>query len=432
MFDVIVAITPNNGIGYNGSIPWHCSEDLRRFRKMTMGKILIVGRKTYETLPEMDGRICLVLSRNTENPHTFPSFTSALEYSKIFKKEVMVIGGASVYAEAFAHPECGKVHVTRIFTDVLCDTFIPDITKMGFRKTSQVKHAQYSFEKYEKTDHEEYQYLDLVRKVLDEGQLKMDRTNVGTLSCFGATMRFSLKDGTLPLLTTKRVFFRGILRELLWFIKGSTDARELSEQGVHIWDGNASREFLDSRGLCYEEGVLGPVYGYQWRSFGGNYPEMDGIDQIVNLIHLIRNEPNSRRMILCAWNPAQQDQMALPPCHILSQFYVSQGKLSCQMYQRSADIGLGVPFNIASYALLTHMIAHVCGLRAGEFIHVIGDAHIYQNHASSLLSQLDRKPRPFPTIHFKNNRQDIDEFEFDDFELRNYQPHKAIKLDLAV
>ncbi|KAI7686435.1 hypothetical protein SSS_09079 [Sarcoptes scabiei] len=243
--------------------------------------------------------------------------------------------------------------------------------------------------------HDEHEYLDLIKLVLEKGIEKKDRTGVGTISCFGTQSRYSLRDQTLPLLTTKRVFYRGIIEELLWFIRGSTDSKELSKKNVKIWDANGSREFLDSLGFNdREEGDLGPVYGFQWRHFGAEYVDKNadyegqGVDQLSKLIETIKTNPNDRRMILCAWNAKDLSQMALPPCHCLVQFYVGNDELSCQLYQRSGDIGLGVPFNIASYALLTHIIAHVCQLKAGEFVHTIGDAHIYRNHIDALKEQV--------------------------------------------
>ena len=287
--------------------------------------------------------------------------------------------------------------------------------------------------------HPEVQYLDLVREILSCGVVKRDRTGVGTKSIFGRSMRFSLRDGVMPLLTTKRVFWRGVAVELLWFVSGDTSAQTLRDQDVHIWDGNSTREYLDSIGLVHrEERDLGPVYGFQWRHFGAKYESAHadyagkGVDQLRDLVHTIKSNPDSRRMILSAWNPADMSEMALPPCHVMSQFYVADGELSCQMYQRSADMGLGVPFNIASYALLTHMLAHVCGLRAGEFVHVIGDCHIYRNHEEALREQITREPRPFPRIRIRARGQGIDDFRFDDFELEGYDPWDKLKMDVAV
>ncbi|MCU7936102.1 MAG: thymidylate synthase [Candidatus Thiodiazotropha sp. (ex Dulcina madagascariensis)] len=262
------------------------------------------------------------------------------------------------------------------------------------------------------------QYLDLMRHVRDFGQVKADRTGTGTLSVFGYQMRFDLGDG-FPALTTKRLHLRSIIHELLWFLKGDTNIRYLKENGVSIWD-----EWAD------ENGDLGPVYGYQWRSWPA--PEGGRIDQISQLVQQIRQNPDSRRLIVSAWNPAQVEHMALPPCHCLFQFYVADGRLFCQLYQRSADIFLGVPFNIASYALLTMMLAQVTGLEPGEFIHTFGDAHLYSNHLQQVEQQLAREPRTLPVMRINPQVRDIFGFRYEDFELLDYDPHPHIKAPVAV
>lgn len=262
------------------------------------------------------------------------------------------------------------------------------------------------------------QYLDLMRHVLQNGVTKSDRTGTGTRSVFGYQMRFNLADG-FPALTTKKLHLKSIIHELLWFLSGDTNIRYLKENGVRIWD-----EWAD------KNGDLGRVYGAQWRSWRGANGET--IDQIRNLVQQIQTNPDSRRLIVSAWNPAEVDSMALPPCHALFQFYVANGKLSCQLYQRSADIFLGVPFNIASYALLTLMLAQVCGLQAGEFIHTLGDAHLYNNHLEQARLQLTREPRPLPKMHINPDVRDIFAFKFDDFELQDYDPHPHIKAQVSV
>ena len=261
-------------------------------------------------------------------------------------------------------------------------------------------------------------YLDLMRHVLEHGTDKSDRTGTGTRSVFGYQMRFNLQDG-FPLLTTKKLHLRSIIHELLWFLRGDTNIQYLHNNNVTIWD-----EWAD------ENGDLGPVYGYQWRS----WPTPDGgsIDQIANLIEQIKRNPDSRRLIVSAWNPALVDEMALPPCHAMFQFYVADGKLSCQLYQRSADIFLGVPFNIASYALLTMMAAQVCGLQAGEFVHTLGDAHLYSNHFEQTKLQLTREPRTLPKMTLNPAVRDISAFTFEDFTLTGYDPHPHIKAAVAV
>jgi thymidylate synthase len=262
------------------------------------------------------------------------------------------------------------------------------------------------------------QYLDLMELILSRGVEKHDRTGTGTLSVFGHQMRFALDEG-FPLVTTKKLHLKSIVHELLWFLAGDTNVRYLQEHGVRIWD-----EWADERG------ELGPVYGQQWRS----WPAQDGktIDQIGNVVAMIKRNPDSRRLIVTAWNPAEVDNMALPPCHCLFQFYVAEGKLSCQLYQRSADVFLGVPFNIASYALLTQMMAQVTGYKPGDFIHTLGDAHLYLNHLEQARLQLSRAPKPLPTMRLNSAVKDIFAFRYEDISIENYDPHPHIKAAVAV
>ncbi len=294
------------------------------------------------------------------------------------------------------------------------------------------------------------QYLDLLRRIKTEGVVRGDRTGTGTKSIFGHQMRFDLSAG-FPLLTTKKVYLKGIIHELLWFLSGDTNIRYLVENSVHIWDNDAFRFYnelcirhgvlpLDREAFLAAAGELSPidgyrfgdlnhVYGYQWRS----WPKPDGgvIDQIAQAVELIRHNPESRRIIVSAWNVAEVDDMALPPCHVLFQFYVAEGRLSCQLYQRSADTFLGVPFNIASYALLTQMMAQVCGLQVGEFIHTTGDTHLYLNHMQQVDEQLTRTPRPLPSICLNPDVKSIFDFRYEDFSLEGYDPHPAIKADMS-
>lgn len=262
------------------------------------------------------------------------------------------------------------------------------------------------------------QYLQLLKHILDTGVDRTDRTGTGTRSVFGYQMRFDLSAG-FPLLTTKKLHIKSVIYELLWFLRGETNVRWLQERGVKIWD-----EWAD------ENGDLGPVYGSQWRS----WPDGRGgtIDQIANVVSSIRTKPDSRRHIVTAWNPAEVDDMALPPCHCLFQFYVAEGKLSCQLYQRSADVFLGVPFNIGSYALLTHMMAQVTGLEVGEFVHSFGDVHLYKNHFEQAETQLNREPRPLPRLTVNPEKTDIFDFVFEDFQITGYDPHPHIKAEVAV
>lgn len=308
-----------------------------------------------------------------------------------------------------------------------------------------------------KFNHEEYQYLNLIQNILDNGTWEEGR-NGKTKSIFGASMRFSLRDGKIPILTTKKTAWKTCLKELLWFIRGETDNKILKDQGVHIWDANGSREFLDSRGLMdYEVDELGPIYGYQWRHFNKPYvpkktetssvfdnlsgwrdddwvKEEPYVDQLQQIIDALKDpkQRTSRRLIMTAWNPCQLDKMALPPCHILCQFNVHDGnKLSCALYQRSNDFFLGIPFNIASYSMLTHLLAKHCGLEAYEFIHFMGNCHLYENAIDAAKLQITREPYPFPTVSIKQVRENINDYQVEDFEVHNYQHHEQIKVAMV-
>jgi thymidylate synthase len=289
---------------------------------------------------------------------------------------------------------------------------------------------------------EEQNYLNLLKAVLDRGNKREDRTGIGTLSLFGSRLKFSLEDGKIPMLTTKKMFARGAIEELLFFIRGETDTKKLEEKGVNIWKGNTSREFLDKRGLTYlPEGSLGKGYGFQWRKFGEEEyfntrnPGEAGIDQLKQVFDSIKSDPYSRRHIITAWNPKQLHEMALPPCHYFLQFYVTQGKLSCQFNMRSCDAFLGAPFNFLSYGIFTHIMAKATGLLPGELIFIGGDTHLYLNHLDQVNEQLYRAPFDFPTMNIKkelSSLQDIEQLAFEDFEFSNYQHHAAIKATMAI
>ncbi|KAL3012647.1 hypothetical protein AAZX31_06G010300 [Glycine max] len=479
-YQVVVAATQDWGIGKDGKLPWRLPTDLKFFKEITMktsdpGKknAIVMGRKTWESIPleyrPLSGRLNVVLTRSgsfdiatAENVVICGSMSSALEllaaspYSLSIEK-VFVIGGGQIFREALNVPGCEAIHLTEIQSSIECDTFMPPVDFTIFRPwyssfPKVENNIRYSFTTYVRVrssaaesagqnidplldnNSESMKFEDIIA----EGTTKGDRTGTGTLSKFGCQMRFNLR-GNFPLLTTKKVFWRGVVEELLWFISGSTNAKVLQEKGIHIWDGNASREYLDGVGLTErEEGDLGPVYGFQWRHFGARYTDMhhdysgQGFDQLLDVINKIKRNPDDRRIILSAWNPVDLKLMALPPCHMFAQFYVAHGELSCQMYQRSADMGLGIPFNIASYALLTCMIAHVCDLIPGDFIHVIGDAHIYRNHVRPLQEQLHNQPKPFPTLKINPKKKDIDSFVAADFKLIGYDPHQKIDMKLSV
>jgi dihydrofolate reductase/thymidylate synthase len=465
----------------------------------TARNAVIMGRRTWESIPKkfrpLQNRINVVLSRNLElraellipdEVLTASSLDEAIEMltSSTMTEQVgqiFVIGGSSLYEETLRSTYCRKVYLTLIDKDFDdCDTFFPRLDATKFHLTSRsaqatYKELPYSFCEFtaiprdgsfdgeltgakgtsagspstppppapaafsSSSNKEEMQYLCLCDDIINNGVLRGDRTGTGTLSKFGAQMRFSLRAGRFPLLTTKRVFWRGVAEELLWFVKGSTNANELAAKDIHIWDGNGSKDFLEKRGLGHrEEGDLGPVYGFQWRHFGASYEDMhtdykgQGVDQLVECINKIKNSPEDRRIIMTAWNPADLDKMALPPCHMFCQFYVANGELSCLMYQRSADMGLGVPFNIASYSLLTRLVAQVCGLEAGDFVHTIGDAHVYVNHVEALKEQISRSPLAFPTLTIDPSVGDIDGFDLSHFTIQDYNPMKTIKMKMAV
>ncbi|XP_010237276.1 putative bifunctional dihydrofolate reductase-thymidylate synthase isoform X1 [Brachypodium distachyon] len=499
-YQVVVAATHEMGIGKDGALPWKLPSDLNFFKELTMAtsdpskkNAVIMGRKTWESIPAkfrpLPGRLNVILTRSgsfdfatVENVVICGSLDSSLEllastpYSLTIEK-AFLIGGGQVLRDSLNAPACEAIHLTDIESTIECDTYIPPIDLSVFHPwyssfpvvENNIRHSFVTFvrvrkpvtevndsngndakkERFEIKNfsflpkmiferHDEYQYLNLVQDIIQSGARKNDRTGTGTLSKFGCQMRFNLRRN-FPLLTTKRVFWRGVLEELLWFISGSTNAKVLQEKGIHIWDGNASREYLDSIGLSQrEEGDLGPVYGFQWRHFGAEYTDMHadytgkGYDQLIDVINKIRNNPDDRRIILSAWNPTDLKKMALPPCHMFAQFYVENGELSCQMYQRSADMGLGVPFNIASYSLLTCMIAQVCDLSPGDFVHVIGDAHVYSTHVRALEEQIKKQPKPFPILKINPVKKDIDSFVASDFELVCYDPHQKIEMKMAV
>ena len=291
----------------------------------------------------------------------------------------------------------------------------------------------------EPADHDEYQYLALIRDIGIEGVYETGRNGIAK-TVFGSAMHFSLADGTMPILTTKAVAWRTCFKELMWFINGSTDNAILQHQGVNIWNGNATREFLDSQGLSeLHENDLGPVYGHQWRHFNAPYTSChtdysgQGVDQLASIIKNLRDPATrgSRRLILSAWNPCQLQQMALPPCHLMAQFHVTEGRyLSCSLYQRSGDVGLGVPFNIASYSFLTHLLAHHCGLEAKEFLYYLGNCHIYDDHEAVLQQQLVRQPFPFPHVRFTTHHPKIEAYSLADVDLTNYQCHPSLKMEM--
>jgi dihydrofolate reductase/thymidylate synthase len=443
---IAAVVTETNAIGFAGQLPWapgSLPKDMENFVKETSGHAVIMGRKTWDSIPEkfkpFKNRLNIVI---TNKPLTLQgtictqNLIEAIRYANSRAKKIFIIGGNIIYDNALKMDLCDTLIITYVDAQIeKYDTIFPrynrdkwELVEQSPEYFSEKLSANYRICKYnKKPKYEEVtQYFNLIHKVLDKGELRDNRTNETTLSIFGARMEFDLSNNTIPLLTSKKMFWRGIVEELLWFISGSTDTQILANKGIHIWDGNSSPEFLGKLGLP----DVGPIYGFQWRHFGAeyngcaeNYAGM-GVDQLKECIRLIKEDPFSRRIIISSWNPTQLSQMALPPCHMMCQFYVSNDKtqLSCQMCQRSADIALGVPFNIASYALLTHIIASICGLKANKLIHVIGDAHIYSSHIDALRKQINSNVKhKFPRVEINPKKNNIDELVFDDIKLLDYE-----------
>ncbi len=460
-FSIIVAIDAGNGIAKDGYIPWNSRSDMKFFRDTTLGRsrnAVIMGRITYESIPEhvkpLPGRHCVVVSRTwrqEDNPN-ITVCSSILEAlitvggSIKSYDDVFIAGGEQIYEETIRDYMylCKRIYVTKFKTDYECDQFFPWEEIKDCPKQREPQRTRDFIRHYfmPSNTHQEYEYLDLLSKISTEGESKPDRTGIGTKSIFGAKMQFDLSDGRVPFITTKRLFYDMVIKELLFFISGKTDTKILEEQGVNIWKGNTARDFLDSRGLDYEEGDMGPLYPLQWRHWGAEYKGADedytnkGIDQLANLIKGIRKDPHSRRHILSAWNVAQLKEMCLPPCHILVQFNVSGDRkyLDCILYQRSGDSFLGIPFNIASYSILTFMIAHITNLRPRKFTHFIGDAHIYNTHAVQVQKQLGRTPKPFPKLKFRKATKlyEIDDFDANSFIVEGYTSWPHISGKMAV
>jgi dihydrofolate reductase/thymidylate synthase len=433
---LIVACDDNYGIGKNGFIPWNEPRDLEHFKETTIGNDLIVGRITYEKLPK-----CVATARTLVPVGAgYATFFEAIEATN---KTRFFIGGVRIYEEALETNNVDTIYLTRIQGSFDCDVNIKFIKKclnkfylVETQKLSESATLYVYSKTPEKMKPDEQKYLTLLKKVYFEGSDRSDRTGTGTRSVFGEQLKFDLT--RFPLLTTKRTFWKGVAEELLWFVRGDTDANKLKQKNVGIWDKNSTREFLDKRGLAHrEEGDLGPIYGFQWRHWNAQYSNMHedynstGIDQLANIIKTIKNNPTDRRMIMTAWNPEQIEEMALPPCHVLCQFYVSDGKLSCHVYQRSVDCFLGLPFNIASYALLTYMISHVTNLIPGELTMSLGDTHLYKDHLDQAQIQWKREPYEFPLLSINPQKKTIDSITFEDLFLKNYKHHPAIKASMS-
>jgi len=479
MYNLIACVNKHGLLGQENDLYATSSKDLHYFSQVTKGhslpkpNIVVMGYNTWLSLPHkpLKDRYNIVITKNHTDQLTdtcrFDSLEKTFEYINEIKDnfgETFIIGGASIYEQCLLkYPDkLNKLYITEIDDGwqgnddskyfhygnmlhrmsiikertELTDTRIYDPNNNKYIIT----HRNLRFMVYQRKDminHDEYQYIRLMNRILEEG-LPVEGRNGSVKSSFGEKMVFDLS--SFPLLTTKKIGYKTVLRELLWFIKGSTDNQELLDKNVTIWNGNASKEFLESRSLDYEEGDLGPVYGFQWRHFGAEYKDCKsdysgkGIDQLKWLVQEIKNNPSSRRLILSAWNVGDLDKMALPPCHILSQFYVNQkeGLLSCQLYQRSGDMFLGVPFNIASYAFLTYILCKLTGYKPGKLHHVIGDAHIYEEHIVAVNHQLKRVPKQFPTLTISDELKSIDALDESMFRLEGYDPYSSIKAPMKV
>ena len=467
-FNLIVAFCKNFGIGYQNKIPWHIREDLVHFQELTKDSLVVMGRETYFSIPEqhrpLKDRVNVILTNNPVKRERerererecagnliFLNFEQLQDYW-VCKgdQSIYIIGGESIYKQ-FSDLPFHKVYVTYIDKDYQCDKHFMfpkncQLVNVSENYYSETEKCNYRFLEYEchKQEHGEYQYLTLLKDVLDNGNSRDDRTKTGTISVFGRQIRFDISQ-VIPILTTKFVPFKMVVKELLWFLKGQTDNKILQDQGVHIWDGNTTREFLDHRGLPdYQIGDIGPMYGFQWRHFGAKYEGCtknytgQGIDQLEIVMQLLRDDPFSRRIAMTTYNVADLEKGVLHPCHgIYIQFYVEivDGLkcLSCHMTQRSVDCGLGLPFNIVSYSVLTHIIAQKVDMVPNELIISTGDTHIYNNHVDALTNQTHRTPYPFPKLKMNNikNRK-WEEITADDFELVGYFSHPSIKMVMNV
>ena len=471
--NLIACVNKQGIIGSNNDLYLKSIDDMKHFTTTTTTttttknndkeNIVIMGYQTWLSIPvkhrPLKNRINIVLSKNhtieADNVRVCSSLHNALHsYNKADYGEIFVIGGESIYNECLTKYNENIKHIYLTYaeetSDELNDYKYFKFDSNCFLKTKhriihnapiqvyrnrvyEPKNVDLNFYTYTNKNYiHEYNYLNALKEVFEKGQ-KVQGRNGCVLSMFGQRMEYDLE--RFPLLTTKKMGYKTILKELLWFLRGSTSNEELVQENVHIWTQNSTKEFLESRGLNYAEGDLGPVYGFQWRHFGAQYESSDkdytdlGKDQIEYVLNLIKNDPTSRRIILSAWNPADLDKMALPPCHVLSQFYVDQkeGTLSCQLYQRSGDMFLGVPFNIASYAFLTYILAHLTGYKPGKLIHILGDAHIYEEHIEAVNKQLLREPKLFPKLTISKDLTDINDIKLEHFTLEEYESHEALK-----
>lgn len=447
---IIVAVDENFGIGKNGKLPWNVPLELELFKKKTLNYPIVFGRKTYENLPKLKDRKIFVLTNNKdfETKHPEDTVVSNLYHIDADPDETWVGGGREVYKQALQDGLVDEIHMSIIKGEYDCDTFFDKafLDKFGILHESHYEEfTHYIFKKITKETSPEFQYLNLINDIRLHGNEREGR-NGKVKSMFGKNMKFDLREG-FPLLTTKKMFWRGIVEELLMFLRGDTNTKEhLEEKGINIWKGNTSKEFIKNRKLYLKEGEMGPMYGWNWRRFNQpfNFKDEDGIpfkstaypDQLAKIIDEIKSDSNSRRMIMTTFNPATVDNGVLYPCHsIVSQFYVEDGHLDMFCYNRSSDVFLGLPFNIASSSLMLMIIANLTDLKPRYFHLSLGDCHIYEEHYEAVKKQLDRLPYVMPTVDIVENDEilnveDIPKFTLKSFELKNYTSHKIIKAEM--
>jgi dihydrofolate reductase / thymidylate synthase len=484
MFDIICATDKNGGIGKHNTIPWSLPNEFKYFKNTTLHSYIIMGHNTWKSLPNkpLSQRINIIISStNTleiDQTHyiikyssekifccqqniiyVFKSFDEALSCIKISEcdnmKNTFVIGGSQLYNEAITHSDCDKIYLTKIYNNFDCDTFFPDIPinfKLYTLSNFNCEHnTYYRYHVYHKLNplrinytfyknEEEFNYIYLLRRIINYGEKKSNRTGVSTLSLFSEKLTYDLSD-TFPILTTRKQFLRGIFEELQFYIRGQTNNNILVSKGVNVWTGNTTRSFLDSRNLDYDEGDMGPTYGFNFRYFGGEYKDCNtnyegcGFDQLSELVHTLKTNKDSRRMIITLWDPENNVKSSLPSCMCFYQFYVSENtKLNLQVYIRSSDYFLANNWNTCTAALFVHLLCNTEGinLTPGTLSVVMGDAHIYTNQLEAIQKCLHRIPKPFPKLVIKSKKDCITEFTFDDISLIGYEADKRVKVDMVV
>lgn len=437
LVSIIVEVDNQFGISKDNITPWDLSEKEKQFSNFTKNKTIITGKYTYKNIPSDSYKELIVVTTESLNDDTVKQADTVKEALEKASYHAFILNGdEKIFQEAIQYAD--TIFLTHVFGKYNCDAFFPALNwRWEINYSSNVLQENgYSYRNLmiipsERIESQEQSYLQVLYNTLYNGEERFDRTGTGTIGTFANTISFDMSDGTIPLLTTKRVPMRIVLEELLWFLRGETNAKTLQNKNVHIWDGNSSREFLDKRGLAdYSEGQLGPIYGAQWRNFNGQ-----GYDQIKKLEETLKNDPTSRRMIVSAWNPNQLHEMALQPCHVLFQLYVcNQSKLHMRVDQRSADMFLGIPFNLASYGILTFLLAKRNGYKPGMLHIQLGDTHIYNNHINQVKEQLQREQLMSPKLHVNDNvkKKEIDNISINDFTLIGYFPKPTIKAEMCV